>query len=456
MTELGVQTVSDSSVMSIEQSRAIQEVQASLVIAKKFPRDQDAAYLRIMKACERYSLADQAEYAYPRGDKTVTGPTIRLAEVLAQNWGNLNFGVRELSQSEGESEVESFAWDLETNIKKTKTFTVKHKRYTKKKGNVNLTDPRDIYELAANQGARRERACILGVIPGDIVEAAQTKCRETLKRGIKEKPIKDQIRATLKAFDSLGITKDLIETRLGHGTNTIIEDELIELNNIGRSIKDNMTSREEWFDIKGESQQKAADLTKRVKEQATEIPEAPGDPAQDLKQRMDEGDKGIVGYKEGLKPETETPLLLPAGVDPFVWLMTCKPRSSVSNAKLIIDVYDANEAAILKDIDAQSKLKIQGKRLSATTFLEEIEGRKQEMAEEEPPPPDEPPFEPDQKEESAVNGRLKFLAAMKEYKNLNSDIYAGVLIDNEWDSMNAVPPGDEKVALGFMGQAFEV
>ena len=98
--ELAVQRVSEG-VMSIEQSRAIQEVQASLVIAKKFPRDQDAAYLRIMKACERYSLADQAEYAYPRGDKTVTGPTIRIAETLAQNWGNLNFGIRELSQSKG-------------------------------------------------------------------------------------------------------------------------------------------------------------------------------------------------------------------------------------------------------------------------------------------------------------------------------------------------------------------
>ena len=121
--------------------------------------------------------------------------------------------------------------------------------------------------MTANQGARRERACILGVIPGDIVEAAQLKCRETIKKGIKEKPMKDQIRATLKAFDSLGITKDLIEKRLGHGTDTIIEDELVELNNIGRSIKDNMTSREEWFDIKGEQQQKAADLTDKIQDE---------------------------------------------------------------------------------------------------------------------------------------------------------------------------------------------
>lgn len=255
---------SGSGLMEAETARAIQEVQASMIIAKRFPRDQEEAYLRIMKACERYSLADQAEYAYPRGDYTVSGPSIRLAECLAQNWGNLQFGIRELSNEHGKSEIEAFAWDLETNTRQIKAFKVEHKRYTKKSGNVDLTDPRDIYEHVANQGARRMRACILGVIPGDIVEAALKKCHETVKKGIKAKPLIDQIRLSLKAFDSLGVTKAMIEARLGHSVETITEDELIELNNIGRSIKDNMTSRQDWFDIKAEEQKKASSLTETV------------------------------------------------------------------------------------------------------------------------------------------------------------------------------------------------
>jgi len=250
-------------VVEAETARAVQEVQASLVIAKKFPRDQDAAYLRIMKSCERYSLADQAEYAYPRGGTTVSGPSIRLAEVIAQNWGNLSFGIRELSQSDGESEIEAFAWDLETNTRETKTFKVPHQRYTKSKGNVALFDPRDIYEHTANQGARRMRSCILGVVPGDIVDAAVSKCRETIKKGINEKPMTDQIRATLKAFDALGITKEMIERRLGHKTEAIVADELAEFRGIYRSIKDNITKREEWFDLKVEQEKKASDLTER-------------------------------------------------------------------------------------------------------------------------------------------------------------------------------------------------
>lgn len=48
-------------------NRQAQEVQAAMVIAKKFPRDEFEAAERIKRACQRRSLAGQAVYAYPRG-----------------------------------------------------------------------------------------------------------------------------------------------------------------------------------------------------------------------------------------------------------------------------------------------------------------------------------------------------------------------------------------------------
>ena len=157
----------------------MQEVQAALVIAKKFPRDQVAAMDRILQACTRPSLAERALYQYARSGTDITGPSIRLAEMLAQNWGNIQFGIRELDQRNGESTVEAFAWDMETNTRQVKVFQVRHERHTKQRSYA-LEDPRDIYELVANQGARRLRACILGVIPGDVVEEAQHQCDVTL------------------------------------------------------------------------------------------------------------------------------------------------------------------------------------------------------------------------------------------------------------------------------------
>ena len=76
-------------------------------------------------------LAQSAVYSYARGGSSVTGPSIRLAEMLAQNWGNIQYGIRELSSENGESTVEAFAWDVETNTRQTKVFQVPHIRYTR-------------------------------------------------------------------------------------------------------------------------------------------------------------------------------------------------------------------------------------------------------------------------------------------------------------------------------------
>lgn len=229
-------------------SRQAQEVQAAMVIAKKFPRDESVAWSRVMTACQRRSLAEQAMYEYPRGGTKVTGPSIRLAEAMAQAWGNLDFGIVELEQKNGESQVMAYAWDLETNTRQTKIFSVPHVRGTKK-GNIPLTDPRDIYEMVANQGARRLRACILGVIPGDVIDAAVNACMKTLAGGSSE-PLIDRVRKGAKMFeDKFAVTIPMLEKYIGCKLEAFSENDLIRLNNVYRSLKDGMAKREDYFDL---------------------------------------------------------------------------------------------------------------------------------------------------------------------------------------------------------------
>lgn len=231
--------------MAVASTRAAQEVQAAMVIAKKFPRDEVTAFDKIMKACRRRTLAEQSIYTYPRGGTQVEGPSIRLAEALAQSWGNIDFGIIELEQRNGESTVMAFAWDLETNTRQTKIFAVKHERYTRD-GAYKLEDPRDIYEMTANQGARRLRACILGVIPGDVVEAATAECQKTLATGSKE-PLSDRVRKMVSAFGELGVTLAMIEGRLKHKLEATSEAEVVQLRKIFQSLKDGMAKREDFF-----------------------------------------------------------------------------------------------------------------------------------------------------------------------------------------------------------------
>lgn len=179
----------------------------------------------------------------------VTGPSIRLAEAMAQNWGNLDYGIIELEQKNGESQVMAYAWDLETNTRQTKIFSVPHIRSTKK-GNVTLTDPRDIYELVANQGARRVRACILGVIPGDVIDSALVQCNATLLSDNGDKPLIDLVRDAAALFQSdYGVTIQMLEKFIGCKSESFTMNDLIRLKRVYKSLKDGMAKREDYFEM---------------------------------------------------------------------------------------------------------------------------------------------------------------------------------------------------------------
>ena len=231
--------------VEIESSRAIAEAQGKLVIAKRFPRDEARAYAKIMESCRRKGLAEEATYAFPRGGQTVSGPSIRLAEELARAWGNIDYGIRELSRKEGVSEMEAYAWDLETNTSSSQKFSVRHLR-DKRGGPEVLTDERDIYELTANQGARRLRARVLAILPPDLVEAALTECKQTLA-GKSDEPIADRVRKMIRAFEKFGVTAPMIEARLGHTLDAVLPDELADLIGIFNSLKSGMSKAGDWF-----------------------------------------------------------------------------------------------------------------------------------------------------------------------------------------------------------------
>ncbi|MEI6746448.1 MAG: hypothetical protein WCL34_10830 [Methylococcaceae bacterium] len=83
-----------------------------MMIASMNPRNQRGAMDRILNACTRQSLAESAVYQFARGGANVSGASIRLAEAIAQQWGNIQFGIRELEQRTGESTVQAFALPL--------------------------------------------------------------------------------------------------------------------------------------------------------------------------------------------------------------------------------------------------------------------------------------------------------------------------------------------------------
>lgn len=245
--------------VAIEASRAIAEAQGKLVIAKRFPRDEVEAYAKAMEACQRPTMASKAFYSFPRGGQTVEGPTIRFAEELARCWGNIDYGIKELSQDDGKSEMQAYAWDLETNAQSVQNFTNPHQREQGKKM-VNLTSQRDIYENNANMATRRLRSRILAILPSWFVEDAIEECKKTLA-GRNDTPLIDRVKKMVVAFAKIGVTQEQIERRLKKKIDTMNADDFVEYTGIYNAIKQGESKIAEWF----ESDPIASDLTNELK-----------------------------------------------------------------------------------------------------------------------------------------------------------------------------------------------
>lgn len=232
--------------VAVESSRAIAEAQGKLVIAKNFPRDEQLAYQKAIESCRRPEMAKTAFYSYPRGGSQVSGPSIKFAQELARCWGNLDYGIKELSRDKDKSEMQAYCWDLESNTISVQNFTNPHQREVK--GQMQkLSSDRDIYETNANMGARRLRSRILAVLPDWLVNECVAECKRTAA-GNTSIPLIDRVRAMLVKFADFSITKEMLEKKLGHTIETTSQDEFVDLIGIYNSLKDGQSSVSDWFE----------------------------------------------------------------------------------------------------------------------------------------------------------------------------------------------------------------
>lgn len=231
----------------IEQSRAVAEVQGAIIVAQQCRRDKALAVQMMEEECAEAHLAERAFFRFPRAGQTVAGPSVHLARTLARCWGNVQHGITELRRDDEAriSEMMAWAWDVETNVRSASTFVVPHTRDTKR-GPVELSDTRDVYENNANQGARRLREAIFAVLPAWYVAKAQEICQHTIEHG-GGIPLPQRVTNAIKAFDSLGVTVDRLEAKVGRAKDRWTPNDLALLSVAHASIKQGTVTVDEEF-----------------------------------------------------------------------------------------------------------------------------------------------------------------------------------------------------------------
>lgn len=242
---------------------AVATAQAELLIARQFPRNERQAMEDILTACQRLPLASRAIYTYARGGSNISGPSIHLALEIARIWQDVQCGWQMIDRKETSTTVYVYACDKKTGMKRDITFVVEHYRSTKQ-GRKLLTDDRDVYELIANQAARRCRACILAVIPADVVDAAVAQCQKTMATNFDITP--QSITKLAEAFAAFGVTKKQIEGRLQRRLDSITPAQFARMREIYTSLNDGMSEPSDWFEPEEESATSALKSTLKRKD----------------------------------------------------------------------------------------------------------------------------------------------------------------------------------------------
>lgn len=230
------------------------ELKAAIVLAQRAPRDEARAYASTIRSCRRPTFAEGAFYSFPRSGQTVKGPSVQLAREIARCWGNIRYGVRVVAMDAETVHIRGFAHDVETN-----TYVEHEDRFAKlvqrKVGGLTKwvpPDERDLRELINRRGAILVRNAILQVVPSDLVEDAIREVEHTIKQaalGEIKQSREETIRRLVVAFDSLGVTVEMLTAYLKHPLETITADEIAELRGVYKSIVDGNSKVSDHFDL---------------------------------------------------------------------------------------------------------------------------------------------------------------------------------------------------------------
>jgi hypothetical protein len=218
------------------------EIEAQLDAAHRYPRSVS----RFLKestglATLTREVAESCMYTLPRSGKAITGPSVRLAEIVASSYGNLQVGSRIVSVEDKEVVAQGLAWDIERNVR---CVTEVRRRITNKVGKRYDDDMITVTGNAAASIALRN--AIYRVVPRAYVDSIFEKVRRV---AIGDASTLANRRADVLArLAKMGATQDRVLARLEvRGVDDITAEHLEALIGWGTAIKDGGTTVDEAF-----------------------------------------------------------------------------------------------------------------------------------------------------------------------------------------------------------------
>jgi hypothetical protein len=219
-------------------------VNVQVATARQFPRSITTF---IQRATEMATLtpdiAASCIYALPRDGKTIEGPSARLAEIVANAWGNLRIQAGATENDERYITARGEAWDVEANT--AIAFEVR-RRITNRRGDTFNDDMISVTGNAAASIALRN--AVFKAVPSSFWRPIYLKCRQVVAGDART--FSSRREEQLKALAVMGVTEQQICGLLKvKGKLDITLEHMTTLVGIYNSIKDGESSIEEAFQI---------------------------------------------------------------------------------------------------------------------------------------------------------------------------------------------------------------
>lgn len=221
------------------------EIEAQVATARRYPRVIKQARDRIksLVALDE-ATATECIYSLPRGNKPIVGPSIRMAEIAIQNWGNARCEAQviEIDRVNKIVTAQGTFHDLETNVA---TRVRVSRRISDRSGRVFNDDMITVTGNAACSIARRNAT--FAAIPKAIWGPAFENAREIVAGTVKT--LSENRQKAVAAFAVYGVKPEQVFALLGvEGIEQVTLDHIVILRGTYAAIKNEEATVEEIFD----------------------------------------------------------------------------------------------------------------------------------------------------------------------------------------------------------------
>jgi hypothetical protein len=220
------------------------EVDLQIQTAKSYPRDIErfrSTAMSIVTADEE--TAASMFYAMPRSGKSIEGPSVRLAEVVASTWGNMRVQSRITSIDEKFVTAMAMCHDLESNL----AVSVDVRRRITNKAGKRFND--DMIVVTSNAAcAIAYREAIFKTVPRHFINALYDEARQVAIGNART--LASRRAAVVTYFGKMGVPIDTLCRGVGVPSEEHIGlDELAILRGMATAIKEGSMTVDDAFPV---------------------------------------------------------------------------------------------------------------------------------------------------------------------------------------------------------------